>query len=170
MAAITIQPTANTTPDAGQGGIAVTGNVNTGHGSTVTSQAGAGTQTKSCIWTGFPSVGGPLRSVTLKFDWTETGAVNIGTGSAANEFRVEYSINGGGAWNTVFTHADVVAPTTSSSQVTITLPQDTTQVQVRDRMQATATADISDSASITTTVSNIRLEVVTVDGALIVMT
>lgn len=169
MAVKTINPTSNTTPDAGQGGLAVTGNINTGHGSTITSQVGAGTQTKSCIWTAFPVISETAVAMTLKFDWSEDGFVNVGTGSAANSFRVQYSINGGGAFTTIFDHTDVTSPTTSSSQVTITIPQDVTQVQVRDRMTATATVDPSDNASITTSISNIRLEVVAVDAAPIVM-
>jgi hypothetical protein len=171
MPTLTVNPTSNTTPDPAQGGNAVTGNVNTGHGSTITTQAGAGTATKSCIWTGFPATGdgGAVVSMTLKFDWTEDGSVIVGTGSASNSFRVQYSVNGGGAFTTVFQHADVVAPASSSSSVSITLPQDVTQVQVRDRMQATATADVSDSASITTSISNIRIEVVTETGQVVVM-
>lgn len=165
----TLNPTSNTTPDAGQGGIAVTGNSNTGHGSTTASQAALGTQTKSCIWTTFPSFGGQIVSITLKFDWSEDGSVIVGTGSASNSFRVQYSVNGGGAWNTVFDHGDVVSPTTSSSQVSITLPQDITQIQVRDRLQATATADASDSASITASISNIRVEVVAQDASPVVI-
>jgi hypothetical protein len=164
----TLNPTSNATPDAGQGGIAVTGNINTGHGSTVTSSA-SGTVIKSCIWTAFPATGGQITAMTLKFDWTENGAVNIGTGSATNEFRVQYSVNGGGAWISVFTHTDVTSSSSSNSSVVLTLPQNTTQVQVRDRMTATATADVSDNASITTSISNIRLEVTTSDGGAVVI-
>lgn len=169
MPTYTYNPTSNTTPDAGQGGNAVTGNVNTGHGSTVTAQTALGTATKSCIWTTFPAAGGQIASITLKFDWTENGTVIVGTGSASNEFRVQYSVNGGGAWTTVFTHTDVTSSTSSSSSVALSVSQDITQVQVRDRMQASATNDASDSASITTTISNIRLEVVTADSGLIAM-
>src|SRR5262245_5196947 len=130
MALTTINPTSNTTPDPVQGGSAVTGNINTGHGSTITS-SGPGTVTKSCIWTTFPATGGQITSMTLKFDWTEDGAVVVGTGSASNQFRVQYSVNGGGAWTTVFQHDDVTSSTSSNSSVAITLPQDVTQVQVR---------------------------------------
>ena len=169
MAFFTRPSTARTTPDPAQGGNAVTGDTDTGHGSTVTSQAALGTATKSIIWTGFAAVSGVITAIALKFDWTEDGTVIAGTGSASNEFRVQYSINGGGAWTTVFQHADVVSPTTSNSSVTIALPQDVTQVQVRGRMTATATNDVSDSASITTSVSNIRLEITTQDGTVIVI-
>jgi hypothetical protein len=147
----------------------VTGNINTGHASTTATQASAGTQTKSCIWTGFPSVGGQIVSITLRFDWSEDGTVVVGTGSASNNFRVQYSVNGGGAFTTIFQHADVVAPATSSSSVSMTPPQDLTLIQVRDRLQATATADLSDSASITASISNIRLEVVTQEGRVLVI-
>jgi hypothetical protein len=159
MPNLTVNPTANSTPDVGQGGISVTGNSNTGHDSTVTATANA-LVTKSCIWTGFPSVGG-VASARLKFDWTEAGTVNEGTGFATNEFRIQYSLNGGGVWNTAILHNDVIAPNSGSFDLLLNLPQDISQVQVRDRMQAEASADISDSANITTTVSNIRIEVVT---------
>ena len=160
---VTRNPTSNTTPDPAQGGLAVTGNINTGHGAT-TAAAATGTQSKTCIWTGFPLVAGQLKSITLKFDWSEDGLVNIGTGSATNAFIVQYSLNGGGVWNSAFTHADVVSPNSGSSSIVISPPQNTSQIQVRDKMTATATADLSDNASITASISNIRIEVVTSDA------
>lgn len=169
MAVITINPTSNTTPDAGQGGNAVTGATNTGHDLTTVNAPGSVLQTKSCIWTTFTTIPGQIKSITLKFGWSEDGVLNFGTGSASNSFRVQYSVNGGGAFTTIFDHIDVTSPTTSSSQVAIAIPQDITQIQVRDRLTAVATVDPSDSASITASVSNIRLEIETADGLVVMM-
>lgn len=162
---ITLQPGANTNPDPVQGGSAVSSATNTGHGSTTVSQAGAGTSTKSCIWTAVGPGGGLVISAALKFDWDENGSVVVGTGSAGNSFRVQYSLDGGSVWNTAFNHTDVTSSTTSSTTVSLTLPQDFSQIQVRDRLQASATNDPSDSASITASISNIRVEVDLAQGA-----
>ena len=162
---VTLQPTSNTNPDPAQGGGAVSSATNTGHGSTTASQAAAGTQTKSCIWTGVGPGAGLVISAALKFDWSEDGTVVVGTGSAGNSFRLQYSLDGGSVWNTIFNHTDVTSPTTSSSTVSLTLPQDFSLIQFRSRLTATATADPSDSASITASVSNLRVEVTVADGA-----
>ena len=78
-----------------------------------------------------------------------------------NSFRVEYSTNGGGAWNTVFSHPDITSPTSSSSEVTLSNSQDLTQVQVRDRLFA---AGNTGSASVTASVSNVQVEVMVADN------
>jgi hypothetical protein len=161
---ITKNPTLNTTPDLGQGGLAVTGNINTGHGSTIASQVGSGSQTKTCIWTTFGAgPGGQIASALLKFDWTEDGAIaNNGT----NNFLIQYSIDGGSNWITIFTHTDVISSTSSSSQVTLPVGQNIGLVQVRDRLRATGSG-IGDSASLTGSISNIRIEITTLEEAVV---
>jgi hypothetical protein len=160
----TRNPTANETPDSGQGGLAVTGNINTGHGSTTASRVGAGNQSKTCRWSGFAAgPGGNIVSVLLKFDWSENGSVANG---GSNQFRVQYSTNGGGAWTNVFDHLNVTSSTTSSSQVTLSNTQNLTQVQVRDILAASG-GDVGDSGSVTASVSNIRIEITTSDGNVI---
>ena len=166
MALITVNPTSNTTPDVGQGGLAVTGATNTGHGSTTATTTGGGTDTASCVWTAFPSVGSQIAAVTLKVDWTQNGSL-IGAGAKSNSFRLQYSVNGGGVWTNIFEHLNVTASSSGGEQVVITLPQDLTQIQVRDRLQATSSVDTT--ASVTGSISNIRLEVTTVDANLVVM-
>jgi hypothetical protein len=163
MSTITRTPTAHSTPDAGQGGSAVSGDTDTGHGSTTTSQVANGTSTKSCIWTTFLIVTQQIKSIKLKFDYTEDGLIAEGSTS----FRVQYSLNGGGSFNTIFTHVDVNAPNSASVEVNIP-PQDVTQIQVRDRMQATSTADPG-GVSITTSISNIQLEIELLDGTILIM-
>src|SRR5262245_8677178 len=103
MALVTLQPTSNVTPDPGQGGLAVTGNTNTGHASTTASVAGAGSQTKTCKWTAIPAGAGQIQSVTLKVDWTQNGSTTDGFAVTTNQFLIEYSLNGGGAWNSLHT-------------------------------------------------------------------
>jgi hypothetical protein len=158
MALVTKNPTSNTTPDAGQGGSAVTSATNTGHGST--SVDAAGTQIKSCIWTAFGAVTGQITSVSLKMDWSENGA----TGGGTNNFRIQYSTNGGGAWTDIINHSDVTSLTNSSSSVSLSVTQDLTQVQVRDKLLAQ-----TGSATLTASVSNIRIEALTVDTVVCVM-
>jgi hypothetical protein len=166
MALITKQPTSNTTPDPAQGGIAVTTPSNTGHAATTASQVGAGSQTKSCLWTTIGAgPGGTLTSVTLKVDWSENGAIANG---GANGFRIQRSIDGGGAWTDVFNHLNVTSSTTSTSQVALSTSQDLTLVQVRVRLQASGSG-VGDSGSVTASVSNIRIEVVTAAGASVIV-
>jgi len=153
---VTRQPTSNTSPDPGQGGGAVTGPVNTGHASTVCSDApGGGNTTKSCIWAGFSNVVGQKSSIKLKLDYTETGSIPDGT----NEFRIEYSVNGGGAWSTIIDHSDISSSSgTVSVEVALSNGQDISQVQVRDFLLAGANTLV---ASVTTSISNIRIDVTT---------
>ena len=165
MALNTYNPTANTTPDPGQGGSAVSGNINTGHSSTTSSAVNGSSQTKTCVWQTFPAGGGQVASATLKFDWSENGSIN---NSANNEFKVEYSINGGGAWTAVFDHTGITSSTTSNSQVSLSAGQDLTAVRVRDSIVATASAGVGNSSSVTASISNIRVELVTVDSQVIV--
>lgn len=157
---ITINPTANQTPDVGQGGSAVTGNTNTGHGSTVTSASNGSAQTKTCRWFTFPTVGGTITAITLKVDHTSSGTLS---GASNNAFTLQYSLNNGGAWTTAVSRGNFTAsqgPTTFS--VGLSVGQDISQVQVRDFMSADSTGP-GDSASVTATIANVKLEVTTVD-------
>lgn len=164
MPLVTRNPTSNTTPDPGQGGNAVTGASNTGHGSTTASQVGAGFEAKSCIWSGFGAgPGGAIISATLKLNWSEDGSI---TNNGDNGFRVQYSLNGGSSWLNVFDHAGITSPTTSSSAVTLSNTQDLTQVQVRDRLLGIG-GDVGDSGSVTASVSDIRIEIRTQDATVI---
>jgi len=103
--------------------------------------------------------------VVLKVDWTESGGTDPGAHSG---FRCQYSTDGGSGWTNVFEHLDVNANTNGSNQVTLSNAQDLTQVQVRDRLQATGTGGGA-NASLTGALSNIRVEVVTLDTSVVVM-
>lgn len=161
MATFTKNPTANQTPDSGQGGAAVTGASNTGHSSTTSSGLNGSGETKTCRWSAFTAPGGQITSLTLKFTHTSSGSLsNAGT----NQFLVQYTLNGGGAWNTSVNRINFTSsqgPTVVS--VSLSTTQDLTQVQVRDLIDA-ATVDIGDAASATATVSDIQIEIVTTDS------
>lgn len=151
MGLFTINPTSNTTPDPAQGGNAVTGNTNTGHGSTTVTSSGAA-DVKTCLWTSFQSVSGQIKSITLKVGWSESGGVGAG---GSSEFKVEYSLNGGSTWSVLFDHLDIISPDSGTAQVDLSATQDISQVRVRDNLTAIIDASFNGA------VSDIRLEVVT---------
>lgn len=162
MALITVQPTSNTTPDPAQGGNAVTGATNTGHASTLTSQVGNGITSKTCLWTGFAAApAGTITSVTLFVGWTQNGTLSDGGAATANRFQIDYSINGGGAWLSLRDVTQIQALSSSTSQVSLSTSQDLTTVQVRNTLEAAS--GVGESASVTVTISDIRIEVVTTD-------
>lgn len=169
MSLYTYNPTANQSPDATLGGLAVTSPTNTGHASSTASCSDAGgSQSKSCRWFTFPAFTGLKKSVTLKFDHTTDGALS-GPG-ASNSYQVDYSVNGGSNWtNAVLrqNYAGAQGPTTAS--VTLSATQDLTAVQVRDFF-AVSTTDAGESASATATIANVKLEVVTAEVGVLVMT
>lgn len=165
MALNTIIPTANESPDTGQGTAgAVSTPTNTGHGSTLVSAPG-GIGFKTCRWSGFPSFTGNIVSITLKATWTVTGFIE-GV-QADNRFEIMYSSNGGGAWNSGVLRASVTSPDSGTMSISLALSQDTSQVQVRDSLEATSNGVIS--ATLTASVSDIKIEIQTTDGNVIVV-
>ena len=168
MPLVTVQPAANESPDTGQGGLAVATPTNTGHASTSSSANGDDvgvTQTKTCRWSAFPAVAGQVAAVTLKVTHATNGALSGGT--ATNSFALEYSTNGGGAWNTAVSRTNygtAEGPTTFS--VGLSVGQDLTAVQVRDNITAAAVAS-GDSASATATISAIQIEVTLHDSGVV---
>lgn len=164
MSIVTRNPTSNESPDTGQGGSAVTGNTNTGHGSTVaTSTDGGGNETKTCRWSGFAATpGGQIKSVTLKIGHSSQGDL-VGAGPT-NAFTLDYTLNGGTNWLSAVSRANFTALQSGTFSVALAVNQDLTQVQARDAIQAT-TVGLGDSASATASISDIRIEVETVDDA-----
>lgn len=156
MSLIILQPTVNQTPDAGQGGTAVTSPSNTGHGSTNVTGVSGGSQTKTCRWFNFQSTAGLVLDIKLKLSWAESGSV---IPISLNSFSIEYSLNNGSSWNTVISHAGVVNPDSGNETINIP-PQDISIIQVRDTISA---SDINGGqADLSASVSDIKLEV-TVD-------
>lgn len=157
-------PTSNTTPDPGQGGAAVTGAANTGHASTSCSAIGDDigvNQSKSCLWTGFANVPGLPVTKTLKVTHTSDGTRN-GL-SSANQFDLEYSLNGGGAWLSAVSRVNMTTPAGPTVfSVAIPAGQDLTQVHLRDFISASATT-IGHDATASATIADIQIEVVTQD-------
>jgi hypothetical protein len=164
---VTINPTSNTTPDPGQAtppddvtDIAVVSATNTGHGASIAESDSDGNGEKAtCLWSGFVSPGVTPALVKLKVDWTEVGSINISP-PAINEFKIEYSLNGGSSWSTLHSASNVVGFVSSSSEVTLSNAQDFSQVRVRDSLLANSGVGGPDpSSDIETTVSNIRIEI-----------
>ena len=167
MALGTSNPSSNTNPDP-SGGLAVTSASNTGHGSTTsTASGGTNSQTKSCRWTAFPAGASNPVSVTLKVDYLRNGTLSDGGVDTYNQLLIEYSINGGSGWNTLLNHEFVTSSSSGTASVALSKTQDLTQVQVRDSLTATKTGGLS--ATMVATISAIRLEVLTVDGGIVVM-
>jgi len=148
---VTVNPSANQTPDPGQGGLAVNGNINTGHGSTIAGASNGRVQSKSCKWTGFQSVSGQITAITLKFEWSAD--VDI-----FSFFRTEYSIDGGSNWVTVF-QLQGTGASSGSESVMLSPSQNISLVQVRDKL--TAAAPVGEAAGVAASISNIRIEVET---------
>jgi hypothetical protein len=158
----TRNPTANQTPDPGQSGTdPVTGASNTGHSSTSLSAADGESFTASCLWTGFQSVAQIVLSVMLKVDWSQTGLLT-GAGSKSNRFQVEYSLNNGSSWNTLFLHVGITSSSSGTDQAVLSPGQNLTQIRVRDTLTVNAN-DPGTVAELTASVSNIRLEVAYAD-------
>jgi hypothetical protein len=170
MSLITKTPTSNTTPDPAQGGLAVSSPSNTGHANTSCIASGDDigvSEDKSCIWTAIGSVSGGIISKTLKITHTSNGSRS--GASASNQFRLDYSLNGGGSWNNAVLRLNMTSsqgPTVFS--VALPVGQDLTQVQVRDFIQASAIF-IGHNSTADATISDIKVEVVTQDGSIIVL-
>jgi len=169
MGAFTINPASFENPDTGQvGTIAVTSPSNTGHAST-SAQVLGGTALvrKGCRWFAFPSVSGQVASLTLKVDHTSDGA--LAGLSKSNTFRLQYTLNGGGAWTDIVNRVDFTTaqgPTTAT--IPLTLPQDTSMIQVRDFLRADTLPD-GGTVTATATIANIAIDVVTIDPQMIIM-
>lgn len=155
------QATGNQSADSTQPGTtAVTGNTNTGHASTTCFGTNGGGQQKSCRWHTFSptSIPGTKVSVKLKFDWSQNG--NPSTGDV--NFQVQYTVNGGSNWNTVFSHSGFIGSSSGSESVTLSVGQDISQIQVRDLLEVFSSPE--DSSSMNATISSIQVEVVTGSG------
>ncbi len=166
MPLITRNTTTPTTPDPTFGGDPVTGAAAAGHGSTLVSQTDLGTANKSCMWTGFtPVVGAPI-TVILKVGWDQDGTLTDPLG-ASNRFQIDYSLNGGGSWSSLRDVTQIESASSGTSQQSLSVTQDLTQVQVRDNL--TAAANAGETATLTVAISNIRIEVTTQDHQAIVI-
>lgn len=167
MALTTINTTTPTSPDPAQGGAAVTVAAASGHASTLTAQVGTGSTSKTCHWSGFVNLAGQKLSVVLKADFSQDGSLSDGGAATSNQFKIEYSLNAGGAWNTLRNATQIQALSTGTDQQSLSVSQDLTQVQVRTAQIASASA--GESASLIVTISNIRLEITTQDGPVITL-
>src|SRR6266540_737800 len=188
---VTVYPGANQSPDPGQGGLAVSSPINTGHGSTLSeayrTSKGRVSQTKTCLWHSFCDVTGTRTRVTLKFDWTLNASINVSAfdefagATASYDFKIEYSLDNGSTWTVGRVLNDSVSipdgaggsdgrSINTSGSESVDLPNpgsiDITQIRLRDRIFTSAAVRISNngsaSSNATASVSLIRLEVDTV--------
>lgn len=150
----TLNPTVNTTPDIG-GTSAVTSPSNTGHGSTTCFPSGGNTVERTCRWSAFQSASQQPSKITLLVDWTENGAVG---GAGSNAFSIDYSTNNGSSWTGLLAHSNVSASNNGTASVSLSPSQNISQIQVRDDLVADRPTT-PDTASITCSVSSIRLEI-----------
>lgn len=156
MGSFTIIPTNNQSPDATLGGDAVDSPTNTGH--TLTSVDVADpvlAESKSCRWFGFRSTPTLIRR-TLKIEHSSDGTLT-GIGRT-NGFTLSYSLNGGGSWTNAVARTNFTGSQSGTFSVDLDASQDTSQVQVRDLLEATC--GITSSASASATISNIRIELI----------
>jgi hypothetical protein len=128
--------------------------------------SGAGSDSGSCRWTAFPGIPGQKSSITIKVDWTQDGSLS-GV-SPDNLFKIQYSVNGGSSWNTLKNTTSITSPSSGSSSASLSLSQDTSLVQVRDQLQASG-GDPGDISSVTASISNIRLEIQTLNQLVVMM-
>lgn len=168
MALIIRQPTTNQSPDPGQGGLAVSTPINTGHAlSSCLDTVPASPVVKTCIWAGFDAAS-PIAAIQLKFDWAYQNAVSDAGGDGnINQFIVEYSVNSGGAWSSALSRTNVNGSSSSSVNQNIPTQQDITTIQVRDKI--TATAGSTQTGRIDASISNIQLEVTTFEGGNVIV-
>lgn len=170
MAIVTIQATTNQTPDPSLGtDLAMTTPTNTGHADSQAIDTGPpAAQAKSIRWSGFAASGGQVTKVTLKFDWAipSGGGTTTGAGTASASFNVLVSTDGGSTFPTTALtrsfniNGDNSASLVESGSVSfdITPVPSTAQVQIRERLTATAST-VGGSASVTTNISNLALQV-----------
>jgi RHS repeat-associated protein len=142
------------------------------------------TQQRSARWSSFQTGPAGVVSLKLKFDWTTSGNVNAsvevgGSAYARIDSGISYSLDGGSSWTNALSRFRQVSQSGEgiqgdgiseggSVEVILSPSQNISLVQVRDFMKANAAANapgqvsgaIAESgAGITTSVSNIRLEV-----------
>jgi len=169
MFVINLLPTANQSPDPGQGGDAVNTPTNTGHADTTAVGDGDGvtSETFTCKWSSFQSLpGGQILSIKLKIEHSSNGVRN-GV-STANSFILSYSLDGGSNWTNAVARSNFTGLQSGTFSVDLSLGQNISQVQVRDQITATAVVS-GQSANASATISNIRLEVQKADSQLIVL-
>ncbi len=149
---VTVYPTAYQTPNGS--GTPIDSTSNTGGSSYLSVSNGSPSVTETCRWYGFPNVPGQIISVHLKMDWSASGSTMGPTGGGGG-FSLAYTGgSGAGIGGSNFSQ---------SSSVDVALPtgQDLTQVQVS--MSFSGGAGPNTTFSGNASVSNIRIEVETVN-------
>ncbi len=163
---VSLNPGAYETPDStqpiGSFVFPVNDPSNTGHAESAAGAGGPlGFQALSCRWLNFSNFsGGSIVSIKLKIDHASGGWMS-GL-NAYNNFSIEYSLNGGASWIEAVSRSYINSYETGTFSVDLPTTQDLSLVQVRDTLGATA-IDEADVAAVIATISNIHLEVETVN-------
>jgi YD repeat-containing protein len=153
---ISVNPSAYQTPDS-RGGVPSSAS-NTGGSKSLNIVGGPSSSVSStCTWSGFPSVSGQIVSARLKMDWSASGSVSGGGGG----FSLEYSLNNGSSWTSAASIGGSSFSQSSSVNVLLPAGQNITQVQVR--YSVSGGGGPGASGSVSGSVSNIRLEVETMN-------
>jgi hypothetical protein len=154
----TFQATLVQSPDPALGGLAVNSPTVTGHASSqATTPGGGGFQSKTCRWSGFPSL--LCTDIRLIFDYSYNFVTFVGTQSNCG-FDVSYALDGGG---NPFTFSAAVAFSGTSGSGTATFSAiisgllDISLIHIRDNINAIM-AGVGTPPVTTGQVSNIRLE------------
>jgi len=180
MSVFTVQAVTLQSPDPNFGTDgAVTTQTAGGHAASQVIDTGPGApQNKSARWSAYALVG-LVKKFTVKFDWAiNPGGVDTditlgGTANADASFDVTLSVDGGATFPTsllsrsasISGNNDVSLIESGSVSFDISSIPAIGQIQIRDRLHAnaTTTGGGSATASVTATISNLRLEVATHD-------
>jgi hypothetical protein len=151
-------------PDATQGGLSVSGLINSGHGLTsVNINPGPANIQRTARWFNYvySPLGRMISSITLQFNWSVDGSIDDPF-SAVNLFRVEYTLDGGSNWPDAIVRTNLNGSDGGSFSLPLSVGQNIGQVQVRDIILAGA--DEGFSASIQATITGLQIVAVTFDN------
>jgi len=95
--------------------------------------------------------------MALKVGFTRTGTLSDGGAGTSNQFRLQYSTNSGGAWTTIRDDTLVESSLSGTDTVSLSTSQNLTTVQVRGLVKASGV--IGETATLTATVSDIRIQI-----------
>jgi hypothetical protein len=122
------------------------------------------------LWTSFspsPAFNGIIISIVLKVDYTQDGFLTDGGVFTSNQFTIDYSLNGGASYSSLRLAGQIQSLSSGTDQVTLSSTQDITQIRVRDDLLASGA--VGETASVTTSISNIRVELLVQDPQVIVI-
>jgi hypothetical protein len=146
------------TPNPDAGGNPVTGASVDGHAATTVSTSGIGLDNKTCKWDTFiAGFGALVTGVRVRFDWSRNGSI---VGGIGNSWAVVAGFGvGAGESETVISESNVLGSASGSVNHSLSpsLVRFPARLFVADSLACSS--GIGQSASLTLTISNLRLEV-----------